>query len=148
MNPVMLPEMSLEDVDIRLNQLKERINEAGKRVSEAEIAISAAKSEISVSTHELSYWTSLGRILLAEKLDQCRDLVLDSISSKVPVEQALDGIHGLSRAIFFLQMNAISNRYGLAESASEIVRELSAMVPSWFSTSGASSDAVSAESRP
>lgn len=132
MNPTMLPEMTLSSVDARLGELKDRIDEASKKVSKAEAEISAAKSEIAVTTHELSYWTSLGRILSAEKLNRCRDLIVDAISSSVPRDRALVEIHGLVSAIFFLQMNAVSNRYGLVESAKMMVSELKAQVPTWF----------------
>lgn len=132
---IVLPEISLSDVDARVRKLQEQISEGETAISRAEAGISATKLGIVINTHELSYWNSLGRILSAEKLDRCRDLIVDAISSSVPRDRALVEIHGLSHAIFFLQMNAISNRYGLVEAAKMMISELKAQVPTWFSSS-------------
>lgn len=144
-----LPEVALSDVNDRVRELQNRISEGSKTISKAEEMIAAAELSVALHTHELSYWCSLGRTLLTETLDKCRSLILDSMKSNVPVDRALEQIHGLSRAIFFLQMNAISNQYGLVEEAKEIVSELKTRVPTWFSLPRATSDnANSTEPRP
>lgn len=138
----MLPKVSLEDTRIRLGELQKLVSEGNLEISKAESQITAARFRLATITHEISYWKNLGKILLRDQLSQCKALVLDSLESEIPRDRALTEIHGLSRAIFFLQMNAISNQYGLVEEAKEIVSELKARVPTWFSPSGSSSDAV------